>query len=453
MGALRGTPEQGLVGATVGFFIGFAAVSLFGPTARKFQEAMGLSPDLVGLLVAVPALSGSLLRIPFAAWVDTTGGRKPFLVLLGLSIFGMLGLTLVVYTLYPTRLTPDLYPLLLLLGVLSGCGIATFSVGIGQVSYWFPQARQGFALGTYAGLGNVAPGLFSFLVPLAMRSWGLAGAYLAWLLLLVGGTLLYYGVGCNAWYFQLREQGVPDEEARRIARERGQQIFPSGNLVDSLRISSRAWKTWSLVVIYFTTFGGFIALTAWLPTYWISFYSMGAIMAGVLTAVYSVLTSLIRVVGGALSDQLGGENTAFLALSVMLGGSLLMSLSHSFPLSFAAEVIMALGMGVGNAAVFKLVPRYVPQAVGGAAGWVGGLGAFGGFVIPPVMGWMVRIYGVEGYPRGFISLVALAVVSLLLSGLLKGTARREALQELGYGVTRGETSGAPQVLPGLRKRS
>jgi NNP family nitrate/nitrite transporter-like MFS transporter len=136
--SLRGSPNEGLIGATLGFFIGFAAVSLFGPTAHTFKEIMGLSPVMVGFLVAAPSLSGSLLRIPFSAWVDTTGGRKPFMVLLVLSIIGMLGLSLVVYFLYPGRLSMKIYPLLLFLGVLSGCGIAIFSVGISQVSYWFP---------------------------------------------------------------------------------------------------------------------------------------------------------------------------------------------------------------------------------------------------------------------------------------------------------------------------
>ena len=91
--SLKGTPSQGLLGATLGSFFGFAAVALFGPTASRFQELMGLSPMAVGFLVAMPALSGSLLRIPFAAWVETTGGRKPFLVLLALSNIGMAGLT------------------------------------------------------------------------------------------------------------------------------------------------------------------------------------------------------------------------------------------------------------------------------------------------------------------------------------------------------------------------
>ena len=119
MNELRGTPNQSLLAATLGFFAGFAAVALFGPTASRFQEVMHLSPVMVGFLVAAPALSGSLLRIPFSAWVDTTGGRKPFLVLLTLSLSGMFGLLLVIYFLYPARLSSNLYPLFFGLGVLS----------------------------------------------------------------------------------------------------------------------------------------------------------------------------------------------------------------------------------------------------------------------------------------------------------------------------------------------
>jgi NNP family nitrate/nitrite transporter-like MFS transporter len=422
MDRVKGNSSQGLFGATLGFFIGFAAVSLFGPTAQKFKDVMDLSPVLVGLLVAAPALSGSLLRIPFSAWVDTTGGRKPFLVLLFLSIAGMLGLFLVVYLLYPNHLTSSLYPMLLLLGVLSGCGIATFSVGISQVSYWYPLSRQGWALGTYAGIGNIAPGLFSFLLPVALAAWGLAGSYLAWLVFLVVGTGLYYLWGRNAWYFQLVAQKIEPTKAKQTAREEyGQEIFPAGSLTDSLVLSAKVWKTWCLVVIYFTTFGGFIALTAWLPTYWTSYFAAAAVTAGLLTALYSILTSVIRVVGGSVSDKLGGENTALLALCTMLIGGVVMTASHSFGLSVFGEILMALGMGVGNAAVFKLVPQNVPQAVGGAAGWVGGLGAFGGFAIPPIMGEFVRSQGSAGYALGFIVFIALSLISLTVGYTLKRT--------------------------------
>ena len=416
---LTGSPKEGLFGATLGFFFGFAAVALFGSTARIFQDVMALSPVMVGLLVAAPSLSGSLLRIPFSAWVDTTGGRKPFLVLLGLSIVGMLGLLLVVYLLYPERLSASFYPLLLLLGVLSGCGIATFSVGISQVSYWFPQRRQGWALGMYAGIGNLAPGLFSFLLPVALGSLGLAGAYLVWLIFLVIGTALYYFTGRNAWYFQLRDQDVPHGEALRVAQEHGQELFPAGSSLDSLKISARVWKTWALVILYFTTFGGFIALTAWFPTYWQSFFAVSAVAAGTLTALYSLLTSAIRVLGGSFADRIGGEKTAILSLATLLVGALLMTVSHSYGLSVVGEMLMALGMGVNNAAVFKLAPQEVPQAVGGAAGWVGGLGAFGGFAIPPVMGAFVRAQGNAGYATGFVTFIGLAILSLTLAYVLK----------------------------------
>jgi len=415
----KGNRKQGLFGATLGFFIGFAAVSLFGPTAKKLQELMQLTPVMVGFLVAMPSLSGSLLRIPFAAWVDTTGGRKPFLVLLVTSVIGMLGLTAVIFLLYPDGMTRSLYPLLLVLGLLSGCGIATFSVGISQVSYWFPQARQGSALGAFAGIGNLAPGMFSFLLPVALGSWGLSGSYLAWLVFLAIGTVLYFYTGRNAWYFQAREQGADPEKARTLAREQGQEIFPANSTKESLSLSAKVWKTWLLVGIYFTTFGGFIAMTSWLPTFWTSFFSVSAVTAGLLTAVYSLTASGIRVPGGTLSDRLGGETTALLALSTTLVGALLMTFSHNLSLSVMATVLMALGMGVANAAVFKLVPKEVPRAVGGAAGWVGGLGAFGGFAIPPILSTFVRFQGQGGYATGFITYIVLAVLSLILIQILR----------------------------------
>jgi NNP family nitrate/nitrite transporter-like MFS transporter len=428
MEKVKGNPSLGLFGATLGFFAGFAAVALFGPTANKFKDLMQLTPVMVGFLVAIPSLSGSLLRIPFGAWVDTTGGRKPFLILLWLSVAGMAGLLLVVYFLYPDQLSISLYPLLLLLGVLCGCGIATFSVGISQVSYWFPQSRQGAALGAYGGLGNLAPGLFSLLIPIVLTGWGLVWAYLLWLVFLVAGVILYHIFGLNAYYFQLLSRGSVPAEARQQAASLGQEIFPKGKAKETLFAAARIWKTWLLVLIYFTSFGGFIALTAWFPTYWKSFYGVEAVAAGGLTALFSLTASLIRVAGGGLSDRLGGERTAMLSLGTMLVGALVMTFSHSFGLSVAGEVLMALGMGVTNAAVFKLAPLYVSQAVGGASGWIGGLGAFGGFVIPPILGAVVRSQGVGGYATGFATFVALALLSLAIAFVLRRD--REAHREV-----------------------
>lgn len=424
----KGTPQQALYGATLGFFFGFASAALFGVTASMFKEVLNINPILIGFLVASPSLSGSLLRIPFAAWVDTTGGRKPFLVLLALALVGMLGLFIVIHFLYPNHMNAGLYPVLLLLGVLCGCGIATFSVGAGQVSYWFPKKDQGKALGFYAGVGNLAPGIFSFLLPFALGMWGLAGSYLAWFVFLGLGTLMYWKMGLNAWYFQLIQKNVFSEAAKTISKhEYGQEIFPTGGLVESLSISAKQWKTWALVAIYFTTFGGFIALTAWFPIYWKSFFMVSTVKAGLLTAVFAIFASLIRILGGDFSDKFGGEKVLIGSLFVFAVGAILMAQSQIFILSVGATIILAVGMGVANAAVFKLVPQEVPDAVGGAVGWVGGLGAFGGFAIPPLLGLFVRNEGLTGYAHGFSIFVLLSIVSLVLAFVLNATHKQQLI--------------------------
>ena len=126
---LKGSPNSALLAATIGFFFGAMAISLFGPTAGKLSDIMQLTPFEVGILVAIPSLSGSLLRIPMGASVDVNGGRKSFLALLIITIISLSTLCYLFTTYYPDHMT-GLYPVILVLGCLSGCGIATFSVGV-----------------------------------------------------------------------------------------------------------------------------------------------------------------------------------------------------------------------------------------------------------------------------------------------------------------------------------
>lgn len=417
---LKGSPERGLVGATLGFFIGFAAVALYGPAAKNLKDLMGLSGIMLGFLVAIPQLTGSLLRIPFGAWVDKTGGKKPFITLFILSIIGMAGLTYLLLNYYPDRMSGSMYPLILFLGALSGCGVATFSVGIPQTSYWYPKSKQGFALGAYAGLGNTAPGFFTILLPIALTALGLPRAYALWFVILLIGTIVYAIIGIDAYYFQLIERGHSRDEAIKISQECGQELIPSGQLVEALKKSARIGRTWALVALYFTSFGGFLALTTWFPTYWSIFHGTGLRMAGLLTAIcFSLLASFIRVYGGVVSDKIGGENTAILSFFVVLLGAIILVLTNNFAPALVGEILIGAGMGVANASVFKLVAKYVPEAVGGASGWVGGLGAFGGFVVPPLLGLFVDGFGKIGYARGFVVYIVLALISIGISIYLK----------------------------------
>lgn len=424
---LKGNPNRGLIGATLGFFIGFAAVSLYGPTSAVFKEAfVNLNPVLLALLIAAPNLSGSLLRIPFSAWVDTTGGRKPLIVLLLLSIIGMGGLYIVL-AFFSDNLN-QYYSLLFALGLLSGCGIATFSVGVSQASYWFPKSKQGVALGIYGGVGNLAPGIFALLIPnLALPLLGLPGSYLAWLIFLIVGTVIYIKIGQNAWYFQLVDKGINKDEAKEIAsKEYGQELFPKGKASETLLISAKSWKTWALVFIYFTTFGGFLALTGWFPNYWMTYFGLNMKVAGLLTALYSILTSLTRIYGGKVADKNGGEITTIVSLGIALIGAICMTFASTMTLAIIGIILLAIGMGVANAAVFKIVPNAVPEAMGGASGWIGGLGALGGFLIPPVMASFLNRSGFAGYSQGFSVFIVLIIVAIGVIALFQALQKKSA---------------------------
>jgi len=424
---LKGNPNRGLIGATLGFFIGFAAVSLYGPTSAVFKEAfVNLNPVLLALLIAAPNLSGSLLRIPFSAWVDTTGGRKPLIVLLLLSIIGMGGLYIVL-AFFSDNLN-QYYYLLFALGLLSGCGIATFSVGVSQASYWFPKSKQGVALGIYGGVGNLAPGIFALLIPnLALPLLGLPGSYLAWLIFLIVGTVIYIKIGQNAWYFQLVDKGINKDEAKEIAsKEYDQELFPKGKASETLLISAKSWKTWALVFIYFTTFGGFLALTGWFPNYWMTYFGLNMKVAGLLTALYSILTSLTRIYGGKVADKNGGEITTIVSLGIALIGAICMTFASTMTLAIIGIILLAIGMGVANAAVFKIVPNAVPEAMGGASGWIGGLGALGGFLIPPVMASFLNRSGFAGYSQGFSVFIVLIIVAIGVIALFQALQKKAA---------------------------
>ena len=413
---VQGSRQGALWLATLGFFGGFAGVAVFGPMVPEFVEILGLTPVQAGLLAGIPNLTGSLLRIPFGAWVDRAGGKTPFLWLLGLTLVGMAGLLVVLGTSYPDNMD-GLFPVLLGLGVLIGCGIATFSVGISQVSYWFPQRQQGGPLGIYAGLGNTGPGLFSWLLPAAVASLGILTAYGLWFVGLAAIVVAYAVFIKDAPSFQLQKQGVrPDEEQ---LRRYGQDLIPTGTTWGGLKRAAGESATWALVYFYFISFGGFLALTAWLPTYWTQTHAVAFTTAGLLTLMFSLLTALIRVPGGMLSDRISIRYALTGNFVVIILGALLVAFSGSFAVAVIATVMIAAGMGLQNAIVFKLVAFYVPRAVGGASGWVGGLGALSGFILPPIMGAIAGAAGGDlAYARGFLVIAGLAIAGIAVVGWL-----------------------------------
>ncbi len=415
---VRSGKGWGLSAGTIAFFAGFAAVALYGVTVHRIAPILHLSIIQIGWLVAIPITTGAFLRIPFSAWVDSWGGRKVLLTQLIIAIIGMAGLVGTVNgVVHHSLLGTTAYALLLFFGALAGTGVSTFSSGITYVSYWFPKSEQGTALGTYAGIGNTAPGIFTVILPFALISVGLVGAYVGWLVFLVIMTIIFAVIGWDNYYQQLLKKGMPEGEARKKASALGQEIFPT-NAKSTLAKSARHWQTWLMVVMYFISFGGFEALTEWLPTYWTKFLGISIVEAGLLTGVvYSLITALTRVPGGYVSDKWGGEKTSLTSYIILVIGALIMMASHSVGLSIVGEVIMATGMGVANAAVFKLIPKYMPEAVGGGSGWIGGLGSGGGLAIPPTLAAFVAMMGKSGFAYGFIVYVIFGIISAIFSAI------------------------------------
>ena len=417
---LVGSPQRGLLMATLAFFAGLTTIVFYGVAGPTFRETLGISGTLLGLLLSAPHYSKVLLRIPFGAWVDSVGGKKPLLIIFALMITGIGGLVGLLVLYYPENFGAHLYVPLLVFGILAGAGGATFSVGIAQTSYWYPEDKQGFAMGAFAGAGNVGPGVMNYVMPVLIGAWGLTWAYSSWLAFIVVVTVLYGLFGVNPYYFQLIRKGIDTEQAKDLAGEIGQEVFPAGGTWDSLKTAALNPWTWTLVFLYTVSYGGgFTALSTWYPTYWNLFHDMRLTIAGLLAGIFVVYGSLIRIPGGSLSDRFGGENVAIVNFGVMVVGAAIITVSQSFVPAFAGMMVLGTGMGIVNAAIFELVPKYVPEAVGGASGLIGGIGGAGTLVVLPMLGIFVDLYGQIGYAWGFVMFVVLSAICAGVAVLLK----------------------------------
>ncbi|WP_227379784.1 MFS transporter [Haladaptatus halobius] len=406
--------------ATLGFFAGLTTIVFYGAAGPILEEHLALSGIFHGLLLGSPHLSKAILRIPFGAWVDEVGGKKPLLILLASTIAGTGGLVVTLFLTYPENFNMSLYPLLVLFGFLAGAGGATFSVGITQTSYWYPSHKQGFALGAFAGVGNIGPGMVVYVLPVLIGIGGLAMAYSTWLVFLIVVTAVYAVFAVDPYFFQLRKNGKGDDEAKQIADELGQDIFPSGGTWNSLRKSASNRRTWVLVFLYTVSFGGgFTSLSAWFPTYWDLFHELTLAKAGLLAGIFIVYGSLIRVPAGSFSDRFGGENVTIVSFGIMAIGGAIMTIVSEFWPAILGMMVLGTGMGIANAAVFELVPKFVPEAVGGASGWISGIGGAGTLVILPALGLFVDVYGEIGYARGFSLFVILSLLCVGVAVALK----------------------------------
>jgi MFS transporter, NNP family, nitrate/nitrite transporter len=347
-------------------------------------------------LLAFTILSGALLRLNFGIWADRLGGKNLMIALLLGCAIPTLGLA------FARNFTE-----LMICGVLLGLAGNSFSVGIAWNSAWFPANQKGAALGLF-GAGNVGAAgtkLLVVLVPAILTLVPPAGYFGGWL---PGGwrivpVLYAISLVLMALAIVVLCPGVD--------RKPGQ-----GRSMKELLAPIQHVRVWRFGMYYVVVFGAYVALSAWLPNYYVTTYQLDLRTASMLTALFIFPASLLRPLGGWLSDLYGPRKVTY---SVFLGMSLatipLCVPASVMPLSVAAFttliVLVGIGMGIGKASVFKYIPDYFPNDVGAVGGLVGLLGALGGFWLPKAFGWLGRE---TGYPQAaFLALLVLSVGSLL----------------------------------------
>jgi NNP family nitrate/nitrite transporter-like MFS transporter len=361
---------RNLAFATISLAMGFAAWGLISAFAPSFRTQFHLSAQQTSLLVAVPVLLGSLARLPMGMLTDRLGGRAMFA-----SLFAFVAVAAAIVP------TADTYARLLAYAFLLGVAGSSFAIGVGFSSQWFTVESQGTALGIY-GLGNMGQSAAVFLGPVIAARYGRDVVFQAAAVLSAAGCVLFFALARNA------------PAAARAA-----------SLGEMVAVLARERLAWALSAFYFLTFGGFVAFSVYLPTLLRDEFGLTAADAGFRTAGFVVLATLMRPIGGVLADRIGGARVLSGVLAGVVPFAMLLMWPSMVPFTVGALGCAAL-LGMGNGAVFKLVPQYFPRSVATVTGLVGAIGGLGGFFPPLLLGFFRERVGALWPGFGLLALSA-----------------------------------------------
>jgi NNP family nitrate/nitrite transporter-like MFS transporter len=356
--------------STLSFALCFAMWGMIGALGPLFRQTFNLTNTQAAFLVVVPVLLGSVARIPAGMFTDRLGGRGVFTVLM-------------VIVAVAAAIVPSLstYEGLIAGAFVLGLAGASFSVGVGYVSRWTPPDRQGAALGIY-GLGTIGQSAAVFLGPLAAQAFGWRNVFYAGSALTLAWAIVFGVFARNA--------------------PAGKAPVGIGQMLRLLRTEKLAW---ALGAFYFLTFGGFVALSVYLPLLLRDQFHLTLGDAGFRTAGFVVLAAVMRPAGGWLSDRIGGSRVLWAVFAGIAPFALLMASPSIVPFTVGALGCAVL-LGIGNGGVFKLVPQYFPNNTGAVTGLVGAMGGLGGFFPPLLLGFFRDRFGVI-WP-GFVLLAAVS---------------------------------------------
>jgi NNP family nitrate/nitrite transporter-like MFS transporter len=349
-----------------------------GAMAPFIKESLGLTPAQVGLMLSIPIFAGALMRFPLGVLAQYIGRKNATLVeMTGIAVALMYGYFVV-----------ETFNDLLAMGVLLGIAGASFGVALSLGSGSFPAHYKGLAMGL-VGAGNVGTSVAAILAPQLAQWWGWKTVY--------GIAALGLLVPIIVMVALAREPDDVDKHAS--LREHVACLFEKDG--------------WAFSTIYAVTFGGFIGLITFLPSYYYDQFGVSKVQAGQLTMLAAFMGAALRVLGGWISDRWGGINT-LTAVLVVVGLSLLACgfTQHSLVLTTLLMLLCFAALGAGNGALFQLVPLRWPASTAVAGSMIGEIGALGGGLVPNAMGLSKQYLGT--YLWGFALFAALALLTLLM---------------------------------------
>jgi NNP family nitrate/nitrite transporter-like MFS transporter len=394
----EGQRRQALGMSTIAFTACFAVWTLFSIIGIRIQKELGLNNAEFGLLVGTPILTGAVSRLFIGILADRFGGRK---VMALVMLTGAAAAFLLSYA--------HSYVQFLAAALFMGVAGGSFAAGVAYVARWYPKERTGTALGIF-GIGTFGAAItnFSSFLMVALGWVAVARIWAAGL-----------AIVAVAFYAFTKEDP--------LARRRG-AATNAPSLADQLAPLAKL-QVWRFAIYYAFVFGAFVALSLWLPRYYIGAYGLKVGMAGMLATAFSLPGSVFRAVGGWLSDRFGARAIMYMTFGVSMIATFLLSYPTTHyvvqgikgPVEFtlamglvpfaALTFVLGMFMSFGMAAVYKHIPVYYPDNVGSVGGLVGMIGGLGGFALPIAFGAMADLTGV--WTSCFMLLFALVSGAML----------------------------------------
>lgn len=372
-----------LFSAFLYFDFSFAVWVLNGAMGPFISEQFHLSPAQIGLMVSVPTFAGALMRFPLGVLSQYIGRKNAAIVEMSAIVIALMYGFLFVHT----------YHDVLAMGVLLGIAGASFGVALSLGSGWFPKQYKGLAMGI-AGAGNSGTALAALFAPrLAMHfGWQKVYGFAALMMLLPLAVMVLFA------------KEPPDIEHQTLRQH-----------------LSCLWEKdgWSFNLIYIITFGGFLGLATFLPSFFYSQFHVTKIQAGSLTVLATLTGSLTRVIGGWFADRIGGITTLSVVFLVVIAGLLGLTSTPSLTVTTLLFMLCFAALGAGNGATFQLVPLRWPLTTAVAGGMIGEIGALGGSILPNLLGQSKQHTG--SFAAGF---VCYALFALCVLGLMRVVARK-----------------------------